>query len=474
MATPLSPRGPLHAVTAAVRERTVSVTEVVTASVERVRDATDTLNVASDLDLAGALAEAGAVDRGERPFGPLSGAPLLVKDLEDWAGHPTRQGSLTTSPEPATTTATVPRRLMEAGAIAIGKATLPEFAIEGFTANPLTGVTRNPWNPELSPGGSSGGSAAALSAGLVSIATATDGGGSVRIPASLCGLVGLKPTSGVIGQWPTPDWIDYSTDGPLAVSADDLRLLFSLMRGGVAGDPRLDTEATWDEPWRPRRLVAAERTSDLGPLANDVRDQLHAAVTRFAEVVGAEVTWMAPSDFFLDGDPDLDWFTIATAEHVASLGRATIERDFERYHPATQAFFEVGLKVSIDEYLAARRRRFTYVRRLDQLLGADGVLLTPTVASSGFLADGRLGPDAPLAGLPPEVYSTAMQNVTGHPALSLPAGHLTTGLPFGLQVTAPRGYDLGLLDLADQWQAAYPWPRYAPGYQGLEQYFNLV
>ena len=98
-------------------------------------------------------------------------------------------------------------------------------------------MTRNPWNLDYSPGGSSGGSAAAVAAGLVGVATATDGGGSVRIPASLCGLVGLKPTNGVVGRWPAPDWIDYSTDGPFATSSDDLSLLFSVMRGPVAGDP---------------------------------------------------------------------------------------------------------------------------------------------------------------------------------------------------------------------------------------------
>ncbi len=110
---------------------------------------------------------------------------------------------------------------LRAGAVVVGKSTLPEFAIEGYTANLLTGVTRNPWNLAYSTGGSSGGSAAAIAAGLVGVATATDGGGSIRIPASLCGLVGLKPTNGVVGRWPAPDWIDYSTDGPFATSSDD-------------------------------------------------------------------------------------------------------------------------------------------------------------------------------------------------------------------------------------------------------------
>src|ERR1019366_759109 len=191
-----------------------------------------------------ALERAALVDRGVKHAGALVGAPALIKDLEDWQGHSTRKGSLALAQATgARVNGVVPGRLIDAGAIVVGKSTLPEFAIEGYTASLLTGVTRNPWNADYSPGGSSGGSAAALSAGLVTIATANDGGGSIRIPASLCGLVGLKPTNGMVGRWPAPDWIDYSTDGPLATSSDDLRLLYEVMAGPVAGDPSSPTRS---------------------------------------------------------------------------------------------------------------------------------------------------------------------------------------------------------------------------------------
>jgi Asp-tRNA(Asn)/Glu-tRNA(Gln) amidotransferase A subunit family amidase len=123
--------------------------------------------------------------------------------------------------------------------------------------------------------------------------------------------------------------------------------------------------------------------------------------------------------------------------------------------------------VSAEEYLDARRRRYLYVRTMDQLLGDGGLLLAPTVASSGWLADGRLRDDVAVHGLPPEVYSTAMQNVTGHPALSLPFDSLSTGLPFGLQVTAAHFHDYRLIDIAGLFEAAFPWPRVAPGYESL-------
>jgi Asp-tRNA(Asn)/Glu-tRNA(Gln) amidotransferase A subunit family amidase len=465
--------GPLHTLSAAVREGRISVTTLVTASIERLQAANPVLNVLADEAFEESLEAAAAMDRGPRPTGPLAGIPTLIKDLEDWNGHVTRKGSLALrDAPPAVSNGVVPQRLLDAGAVVVGKSTLPEFAIEGYTANRLTGVTRNPWDPEFSPGGSSGGSAAAVVAGLVGVATATDGGGSIRIPASFCGLVGIKPTNGLVGRWPAPDWIDYSTDGPFATSSDDLRLLLDVMAGPVAGDPTAPTRAflanmsRLDD--RPLRLMAADRTSPLGPLPEAVFGPFHDAVGAFADVMKREVTWRDPEGFFDAGDPDLDWFTVTTAEHVASLGRSWVLEHMEEFHVSTQEFFAAGLAVSADEYLQARRRRYSYVRTMDQLLGDDGLLLTPTLASAGCLADGRLRADLEVHGLPPEAYSTAVQNVTGNPALTLPFGMLETGLPFGLQVTAAHYDDYRLLDVADIMQAAYPWPRTAPGYESLD------
>ncbi len=468
--------GPVTAIAAAIRTRRLLARDVVTLSLSALEASRATLNPWSELDATQALAAADAIDERRVPLGPLSGAPLLIKDSEHWAGHATRHGSLVTSSKAATETSLSPSRLIDAGAIAVGKSTLPEFAIEGFTANRLTGVTRNPWGVAYSPGGSSGGAGAALAAGAVAIATATDGGGSVRIPAALCGLLGLKPTNGSVGRWPAHDWIDYSTDGVLATSSDDLRLLYEIQRGPVAGDPTAPTIAMLDAvrpPDAPTRLCAAYRTSDLGPLATSVASAFEDAVAAFADLLNLPVTWVEPGSLFGEDDPDLDWFTVATAEHVASLGRDFVDEHFDDFAIATQAFFEVGRRVTLDEYLAARRRRFTYVRQFDEFLGADTVLLTPTVASPGWLADGRLDESTPLGGLPPEVYSTALQNVTGNPALSVPFGHLANGLPFGLQITAPRYFDAQLLTLADRWQIAYPWQRSAPGFTSLDVALGL-
>ena len=470
-------RGTITRLRDAIRHGERTASAVVTASIERLIEVNPALNVLAESAFDDALASAAGFDTGPRTGGALAGVPTLIKDLEDWAGHPTRQGSrVLLDAANATSNGLTPQRLLDAGAIVLGKSTLPEFAIEGYTANELTGVTRNPWNLELSPGGSSGGSAAALAAGLVAVATATDGGGSVRIPASLCGLVGLKPTNGAIGRYPEPDWIDYSTDGPFATSADDLELVYRVMAGPVAGDPTALPASGLDslERWRdePLTLVGAPRTSPWGPLAPDVDHALHGAVAAIADLLGAPVTWMEPEDFFEGGDPDLDWYVTCATEHVHRLGREFVEANWDDLHVATREFFAMGLSVSAEQYLAARRRRFGYVRVLDELLGANGLLLTPVVTSSGWPADGSTD-DGSVHGLAPQNLATVIQNITGLPALSVPMGHLDTGLPFGLQVTAPRYHDRRLLDLAALVESAHPWARSAPGYPTLAETLEL-
>jgi Asp-tRNA(Asn)/Glu-tRNA(Gln) amidotransferase A subunit family amidase len=453
----------------AVASRQLSAERVVQHALAQIADIDPELNAVVRLRSDAALAEARELDHrlaSGDPAGLLAGVPFLVKDLEDVVGLPTTQGSvLLRDAPPAPRDSTVVARLRGAGAIVVGKTNLPEFATEGFTANELFGVTRNPWSLDHSPGGSSGGSAAAMSSGMVPLATATDGGGSIRIPAAFCGLVGLKPTNGLVGRWPAPDWIDYSTEGPFATCAADLELLMGVECGPTAGDPT--SPASWSRSslGRPDRVFATERFGPHGPLPTGVRASLDQGLARFESLSGMTAEWVRPEDLFSGADPDADWFTVCTAEHVARLGRGWVEEGRGLMHPAARGFMEWGLSVGIDDYLAARRRRFDYVRAMDELLGESGVLLSPTVASAGWSADGRPSPGEPPEMQPPELFNTALQNITGHPSMSLPCGTSGNGVPFGLQVTGPRYADQLLLDLARGWEAAYPWPQVAPGRQ---------
>ena len=344
----------------------------------------------------------------------------------------------------------------------VGKTNVPEFCIEGFTDNLVFGPTLNPWGRHRSPGGSSGGSAAALASGLTAIATGTDGGGSVRIPAAFCGLLGLKPTNGVIGRRTPPDWIDLSTDGLMTTSVDDARLLLDVVAGPVAGDPTA-LPVPLPPASLPTRLVVAERTDDLGPLPPEVAASLAEGAERLAALLGVPVEHRDPASFFPGWCPDEDWFVLATAEHASVFGRTRIGRDAHLLHPSAREFLLAGLEVSAEDYLAARRRRFEAVARLDDLLADGAALVTPTVAEVGWAPDGLAG--GGMIGA--ESYSTAIQNVTGLPAISLPLGAGTDGMPRGIQVTMPRWSDRALLDLAALWEQAHPWPRTAPGFAEL-------
>src|SRR5262245_35417534 len=459
----------------AVRERRVSAVELVRRSLERIERLDGELGAVVALRADPALEEAAALDRraaaGE-PLGQLAGAPLLVKDIEDVAGMRTTLGSLLfADAPPAGGDGLVTQRLRAAGAIVVGKTNLPEFAAQGYTANRLFGVTRNPWSPAWSPGGSSGGSAAALAAGMAALATATDGGGSIRIPAALCGLAGIKPSGGLIGRRPIPDWIDLSTDGPLATSVEDLRLLLAIEAGPVAGDPTAlpapPDLARSGRPPRPARVLAAPRFVPWGPLPTDVAELFDAALRALERDLGLAVEPIEPERIFHAGDLDADWVTLTATEHAHKLGRQTIEAGWDLLHASARAFLEHGLRTPIEEYLAARRRRFEYVRELDELLGPDGVIVTPTVASAGWLAEGRM-PGADDLGVPDDVYNTAPANMTGHPSISLPAGRFASGVGFGLQVTGPRFRDDLLLDIGEAWQRARPWPPVADGYDPFD------
>ena len=469
--------GVISSVRDAVASRRVGAADVVQAALARIERLDKPINAVVALRAEEALAEARSLDgeiKAGRHLGPLAGVPVLVKDLEDVTGMRTTQGSLLFADAPlAKTDGLVPSRLRAAGAIVVGKTNLPEFACEGYTSNLLFGTTRNPWALDWTPGGSSGGSGAAVAAGMVPIATATDGGGSIRIPSSFCGLVGIKPSGGVVPRQPIPDWIDFSTDGPFATTVADLRLLLEIEAGPVDGDPTALPRPDLSAGGAPARILAVPRFGLGGPLPDDVAPLFEAALEAAADVFGVAVERIEPSSLWSGGNPDEDWFVLATAEHVHRFGRRFIETNLERMHVSARSFMQYGLGVSIDDYIAARRRRFAYVKDLDRLLGGNAVILSPTIAAAGFLADGRVTVDGEPGMLPGDAFNTGVANITGHPAISLPAGISPNGVPFGLQVMGPRFRDGMLLQLAARWEQHRPWPRVAPGHDSFETALGL-
>jgi Asp-tRNA(Asn)/Glu-tRNA(Gln) amidotransferase A subunit family amidase len=451
----------------AVRGRKVSAEELVRTSIERIERLNPAINAVISVRERG-LDEAreldGRVASGEDP-GPLAGIPLLVKDMEAVEGVPSTFGSVVfADASPADADGLIPRRLKAAGAIVVGKTNQPEFAFAGFTDNLLYGATRNPWNLEASPGGSSGGSAAAMAAGIAPIATATDGGGSIRIPAAWSGLVGIKPTNGVIGRDPIPEWIDLSTFGPLGHTVADVRLLLGIEAGPVPGDPTALPAPLEMGARMPTRAFASPRLADYGPLPEPVQVLFDAAVDAFERDVGVPVERIDTERIFRAGHVSEDWLLICAMEHVHHLGMDFCDANLERFSQVFRGVVEFARKRSFEEYVAARRRRFDYVRELDILLGDDAVLLTPTNCVSWIRADGT-NPETGEVGDSPDAFNTDPQNMTGHPAISVPAGVTDDGVPFGLEITAPRFRDEMALTAAEAWERTHPWPLVAPGYE---------
>ncbi len=456
----------IAALAGAVREGRVSSEELVRESLGRIERLNPSLNAVVALRPEGALADARVLDArvaaGEDP-GPLAGLPLLVKDNEDHQGLPTTFGSLLRAhAPPAAADCEAVARLRAAGAIVVGKTNVPEFAFEGFTANRLFGDTPNPWASEWSPGGSSGGSAVALITGMAPLATGTDGGGSVRIPAAFCGLVGLKPTTGLIGQWPPPSWIELSTKGPMATSVADARLLLDVLRGPIAGAP--GAAPAWAPPRDApaRRILATPRlVAHDEPLPPTLVAAFEAVLHTIETSGGLPVERIDPP---YPQQLDEDWAVMASVDELTWLGRGLVQARADEMTEYLRGAMGFASSISVDAYQDARRRRFAFARLTDELLGEDAVLLCPTMCVEGFPVDGRL-PGAEGQGTEGFHYNTQPANTTGHPALSVPAGLSPNGVPLGLQITGPRYRDDMALDVGAMWEELAPWPEAAPDHE---------
>ena len=453
-----------------VRNGRISAVELVTEALQRIERRNGELSAVTNVWREDALEQARALDE-RGATGPLAGLPLLVKDNTDLAGRVTNFGSRTMVDRPAAerSEASVDR-MVAAGAIPIGRTNIPEFAFQGYTDNDLFGPTRNPWGLEWSPGGSSGGSGAALAAGLAPIATGSDGGGSIRTPAAFCGLVGLKPTNGLVGRRPIPSWLETSTQGPFGTSVEDAKLLLHVMLGPAEGDPWAAPSWTY-RGGMPARVLAIPRTRAVGPVPPEVDAPFRAALRAIESdlelpVQDISLEQLLPSIREHDQVAGDDWFVTIAVEEVHWLGRSWVKEHLSDFSEAFGSAMEAALGYSLEHYLEARFRRFRYAADIDRLLGDDTVLACPTHGLEGWLADGTVPGTGRPAGA--EGYNLGEFNLSGHPAISVPAGMATIGIPFGLQIVGPRYRDDLVLELAAAWERARPWPLAAPGYEPFD------
>lgn len=446
---------PAPRLAAKVRAGEVSAEAVVGESLRRARAVQPKLNPFVLLREQQALEAARKADR-NRDALPLLGVPFAAKDLTPTAGDLTTLGSWTEGDHIAAETALCIRRLEQAGAILIGKTTTPEFAFSSFTRGPRWGVTRNPWNPARTPGGSSGGSAVAVATGVVPFAEGTDMGGSVRIPAACCGVVGLKPSLGRIPMTILPSLFDsISHFGPLARSVEDAVAFMAAAAG--PSDEDIQSVPLPFSTARTRRAGLAGRrfalSVDLGYYA--VQPDIEGALRRAAELLrgaGAEVEEIELGWSRAVND---EWFDLWCVFMAAFFGDR-VPHFRERMDPLVVGMIERAGRIGAVALKRVELLRTAMWRDLARLFERFDALLCPTCAKEAPAAEqSDVDHDATLAdGRYAGFDMTLPFNMVPHcPAISLPAGFSAAGLPVGLQLVGRRFADEDLLAMARRLEA---------------------
>jgi aspartyl-tRNA(Asn)/glutamyl-tRNA(Gln) amidotransferase subunit A len=439
------------ALAADVSAKRTSARELVSAALDRIEAIDPKVNAFVALDGERALADAAALDArvaAGDDVGPLAGVPIGVKDLEDAIGFRTTQGSAVYA-DSALATADSPlvERMKAAGCIVLGKTNTPELGHKGDTINPVFGATCNPWDLGRSAGGSSGGSAAAIAAGMVPMCTGSDGGGSIRIPASVCGISGMKPSLGRVpmGGIKPPGWGDLSTRGPMARTVRDITLALDAVVGPEPTDlrslPMPDTSWTRSlvELHAPRK-VGWSLTLGYAAVDSEVRAICETAL-RTLEGLGTEVVDVDP---VFDKDPAIPWITLAMTGNERALGHLRGTDAWARLDQGHVALIDMfGAKPSGSELLAAFDACHTANVRLVELFHQVPLLLTPTVA-------GQVGAPGAQGTVDGEetaswVAFTYPFNMTRSPAGTVCVGFTEAGLPVGLQVVGPQHADVAVL-----------------------------
>ncbi|MBM3686898.1 MAG: amidase [Actinobacteria bacterium] len=447
-----------NAISEEVRSGRRTAVDAVTDSLARIREYDDDVAAFQVVRRERALAEAADVDaRPDRSTLALAGVPVAIKDNVPVAGEPMRVGSAATDDSPQSSDHVVVERIRGAGGVVVGLTRVPELCVFGATDS-VHGITRNPWDLARTPGGSSGGSAAAVAAGMVPVAHGNDGMGSVRIPAACCGLVGIKPGLGVVpAHLGATDWYSLSENGALATTAEDAALLLSVMAGdaslaGIAPlDERLHVAVSFRAPVAgvavdPAWAAAADRLGSL--LRGEGHDVRHAEPVSPTDAAGNAAAIAGLARWFAGTAADAD------------------ELESSRLEPRVRRHAMLGRLVRRTPLMDERLRE-AWIRHAERFLREYDVLITPALAqppinarrwfsggwSSTMLANIRYAPFA------------APWNVAGMPAIVIPMGvHPQAGTPVAAQVVARRGREALLLSIAAWVERARPWRRTAPGF----------
>lgn len=441
------------------RDRRLSPVEVIQAALARVQRLQPVYNAFVHIGAEEALRDARASEarwaRGQ-PLGPVDGLPTTVKDLLLAKGWPTRRGSLTVDPnQPWSEDSASVARMREAGAVILGKTTTPEFGWKGVTDSPLTGVTVNPWNTAVTPGGSSGGAAVACALGMGVMHIATDGGGSIRIPAGFCGMFGFKPTFGVVPVHPHPPPLTLWHQGPIARTVDDAALMLNVIsrpdpRDFYAAPPLgKDYRAGLEQGVKGLR-IGYSRTLGYAKVDKEVLTRVDEAVNLFARL-GARVQEV---DLQLRDPIDImqPLWSVALAMAVQPMS----ESQRRVVEPPLLALAEPGFGMSALEYRACEKRREALAGALSALHARHDLLITPQLATTAFAVRHEVPPGNGMTRWWEWSPFTYPFNLSQQPAAAMPCGFASNGLPVAMQIVGPRFADEVVLRAARAFERERP------------------
>jgi aspartyl-tRNA(Asn)/glutamyl-tRNA(Gln) amidotransferase subunit A len=461
---------PATRLAAMIRSKTVSPVEITRAVLDRIERVNPTLNAFCTVTAEAAVRSAREAEVAVMKGGallPLHGIPFSIKDLALTKGVRSMFGSYVFEHRVPDVDAPFVRRLKEAGGVMLGKTTTPEFGWKALSDSPLTGKTRNPWNTEMTTGGSSAGAGAAVAAGLGPLAQGSDGAGSIRIPSAFCGIFGLKPTYGRVPMWPVSNTDSASHTGPMTRTVADAALMLSVMAGpdpwdgtSLEGAPA-DYVGLLDHGVRGLRVAFS---LDLGGLRVD--PDVAAVVQRAArafETLGATVEEVDPG--FADSH---EMIRRIWSMHYAGNYSQYLREFRDRMEPAFLACIDHGATFTAVDYVEMRGRKLGFCDSVRPLFDKYDLLLTPSVSVAPFPV-GRLNP----AHWPQHEWDwiewagfSYPFNFTGQPAASLPAGFTAGGLPVGLQIVGRRFEDLTVLQASAAFEKAHPWADRRPAVSG--------
>jgi aspartyl-tRNA(Asn)/glutamyl-tRNA(Gln) amidotransferase subunit A len=446
---------------AAIRAKKLSPVELVEALYARIHELNPKLNAyctpTEDAARRGAHEAAAALMRGD-PLGPLHGVPVSIKDLLITNGVRTMRGSPIYEQFIPAEDAPAVEKLLAAGALMLGKTTTPEFGFKGMTDSPVTGISRNPWNLERTPGGSSGGAAASVAAGMGPLAVGTDGGGSIRIPGSFCGVFGLKASFGRVAAYPPSAVALVSHTGPLTRTVRDAALMLTVMAGpderdlGSLPADGTDYVAACDGDVKGLR-VAYSANLGYAPVDPEVSRLCGAAALVFASELGCHVEAADPGF----ANP-ARFFNTIWVGGLGSYLRPYLEAWESRMDPALVAMVKEVDNLTAADYGSALSQRLALWDVARKFFDQYDLLLTPTMPMVAFPVD---APPTEIAGQKVEGLGwtpfTFPFNLTGQPAATVPCGFSTGGLPVGLQIVGRRYADGLVLRASAAFEAARPW-----------------